>query len=85
MRKCQNAEPGTYGQECAKPAQWTATNKQGHNAAFCEQCKSTGTEAKRYGNWTEYSPTPATSPTCTHGKGFKCRQCWPIQYWITNP
>lgn len=23
------------------------------------------------------NPTPTTCPTCTHGKGFKCVQCWP--------
>ena len=83
--KCNNAEPGTYGHECGQPAQWTATNKQGHTAGFCDQCKNTGTETKRYSNWAEYKTDPAISPTCIHGKGFKCRQCWPIQYWRTNP
>ena len=33
----------------------------------------------------ETKQEPKASPTCQHGKGFKCRQCWPIQYWRTNP
>ena len=56
MRLCQNAEPGTYGHECGQPAQWTATNKQGHSAAFCDQCKQHGHEARTYSQWTPQEP-----------------------------
>jgi hypothetical protein len=54
MKRCQNAEPGTYGHECSKPAQWTATNNQGHTAGFCDQCKQQGHEARTYHQWTPY-------------------------------
>jgi hypothetical protein len=54
MKRCTNAEPGTYGHECSKPAQWTATNKQGHSAAFCDQCKQHGHEDRAYAQWTPY-------------------------------
>jgi hypothetical protein len=56
MKRCQNAEPGTYGHECSKPAQWTATNKQGHTAAFCDQCRQQGSEARTYSQWTPQEP-----------------------------
>ena len=54
MKRCQNAEPGTYSHECSKPAQWTATNAQGHRAGFCDQCKQHGHEARTYSQWTPY-------------------------------
>jgi len=54
MKQCQNAEPGTYGHECGKPAQWQATNANGHRAAFCDQCKQHGHEARAYNQWTPY-------------------------------
>lgn len=54
MKQCQNAGPGTYGHECGKPAQWTATNSQGHRAGFCDQCKATGHEARAYSQWTPH-------------------------------
>ena len=56
MKRCTNAEPGNYGHECGKPAQWTATNKQGHNAGFCDQCKQYGHEARTYSQWTPKEP-----------------------------
>jgi hypothetical protein len=55
--KCTNAEPGTYGHECGKPAQWTATKPSGHTSAFCTRCKHEGTEARAYTNWTTYGDT----------------------------
>jgi hypothetical protein len=60
MKQCQNAEPGTYGHECGKPAQWTATNRQGHAAGFCDQCKATGSEARNYSQWTPQEPQQCT-------------------------
>ena len=51
--KCQNAEPDTYGHECGKPAQWTAT-KNGHTAGFCDQCRQHGYEARTYSQWIPY-------------------------------
>lgn len=54
MKRCQNAEPGTCGHKCSKPAEWQATNKNGHTATFCDQCKQTGYEARTYSQWTPY-------------------------------
>ena len=54
MKRCQNAQPGTYGHECGQPAQWTATNSQGHTAGFCDQCKQHGHEARTYSQWNPY-------------------------------
>jgi len=60
MKRCTNAEPGTYNHECGKPAQWTATKRHGHSAAFCDQCKATGSEARAYTQWTK-EPQQCTS------------------------
>lgn len=54
MKRCTNAEPGTYGHECGKPAQWQATKPNGYSSTFCEQCRQHGTEASRYNQWTPY-------------------------------
>jgi hypothetical protein len=52
--KCTNAEPGTYGHECGKPAQWQAAKPNGYTSTFCDRCRQDGTEARAYGNWTPY-------------------------------
>ena len=49
--KCTNAEPGTYGHECNKPAQWQGTNRAGFTAHFCDECKRTGHEARIFSQW----------------------------------
>ena len=54
--KCTNAEPGTYGHECGKPAQWTAAKPNGYTSAFCTRCKHEGTEARTYSQWTPQEP-----------------------------
>jgi hypothetical protein len=54
MHKCTNAEPGTYGHECGKPAEWQATKQNGYQSHFCSQCKQDGTEAQAYRQWTPY-------------------------------
>jgi len=54
MKKCTNAEPGTYNHECGRPAQWTATKPNGFESAFCNQCKQHGTEAQQFNNWAPY-------------------------------
>jgi hypothetical protein len=48
--RCRNAEPGTYGHECGRPARWQAT-RQGRLAIFCDDCKRDGTEARYFSNW----------------------------------
>lgn len=40
MKRCQNAEPGTYGHECGQPAQWTATNRHGQFIAATKTGKA---------------------------------------------
>jgi hypothetical protein len=54
MKRCTNAEPGTYNHECGKPAQWQATKPDGYTSTFCDQCRKDGTEASRYNQWTPY-------------------------------
>ena len=49
--KCHNAEPGTYGHECGKPAQWLGTTPGGFAAGFCDDCKRNGHEARGMKDW----------------------------------
>jgi hypothetical protein len=53
--RCVNAQPGTYGHECGKPAAWIGTTAAGFAACFCSECKEGGFEAK---NVVEWSRTP---------------------------
>lgn len=46
--KCHNAEPGTFGHECGKPATWIGTARNGHRSGFCDDCKERGWEAPVY-------------------------------------
>lgn len=48
---CHNAEPGTYGHECGKPAKWLGTDRTGFTAGFCDDCKANGFEAKGKTGW----------------------------------
>lgn len=52
--KCHNAEPGTYGHECEKPAQWIGTSSNGHRSGFCDWCKKHGYEARGITRWEAY-------------------------------
>lgn len=47
--RCHNAEPGTYGHECGKPAEWLATLPSGRQSGFCGDCKTHGYEARTSG------------------------------------
>lgn len=49
--KCHNAEPGTYGHECGKPAVWLGTTPGGFFTGFCSACKEHGSEAARIRLW----------------------------------
>lgn len=53
--KCHNAEPGTYGHECSKPAQWLGIKPNGYRSGFCDHCRRHGYEAKDYTDWRPYS------------------------------
>jgi hypothetical protein len=43
---CHNAEQGTFGHECGKPATWIGTQETGFRSGFCDDCKAHGWEAK---------------------------------------
>lgn len=58
--KCHNAEPGTYGHECGKPATYLGTNAKGYTSGFCDTCKARGWEARGVVTW---SPCVATEAT----------------------
>lgn len=50
-KRCTNAQPGTYGHECGKPASWIGTTGTGFRACFCEHCKVEGHEARDVVSW----------------------------------
>ena len=49
--RCVNAEPGTYGHECSKPATWIGTKANGFHACYCSSCKEHGYEARDVVTW----------------------------------
>lgn len=49
--QCHNAEPGTYGHECGKPATWLGAFPSGMVSGFCSDCKARGTEARQCIAW----------------------------------
>lgn len=49
--KCHNAEPGTYGHECGKPATWLGVSRSGFVSGFCADCKARGWEARSCIAW----------------------------------
>lgn len=53
--KCHNANYGTFGHECGKPAVWLGTNpKTGWQSGYCDKCKREGDE--RFGRTWERHP-----------------------------
>ena len=52
--KCHNSEPGYYGQECGRPAVWTAESASGFRSGFCVRCRATGSEARGMHGWQPY-------------------------------
>lgn len=50
--RCINAEPGTFGHECGRPAALIGTKAAtGGQACFCAACKETGHDACGFGLW----------------------------------
>jgi hypothetical protein len=54
--KCHNANRGTYGHECGKPATWTASKPSTvfggtFTSMFCDRCKREGDEAREFSGW----------------------------------
>ncbi len=59
--RCINAEPGTYGHECGKPATCIGTRHDtGNEAAFCDDCAMNGHEGRRYANLRPIGLAPVT-------------------------
>jgi hypothetical protein len=54
--KCHNSNPGTFGHECGKPAQWIGTSASGFRSGYCVKCRATGSEARQCVKW-EPAPT----------------------------
>ncbi len=44
---CHNANSGTYGHECGKPATWIGVNRDGWASGYCSHCKKYGHEGMR--------------------------------------
>jgi hypothetical protein len=42
--RCHNSEPGTFGHECGKPAEYVGTNSNGFRTGFCAKCATEGFE-----------------------------------------
>ncbi len=53
--KCHNAEPGTYGHECGKPAVWVGEKVGGFRCGYCAKCRSSGYEARGVVSWQPYN------------------------------
>ena len=56
--KCHNAQSGTYGHECGKPATWIGTNLRGFSSGFCDWCKEHGDESLPLTHWQKYKENP---------------------------
>lgn len=57
--RCVNAEPGTYGHECSKPATCIGADAEtGAQACFCDDCAMNGSEGRRYANLQPIGPAP---------------------------
>lgn len=54
--KCHNADYGTYGHECSKPAVWIGTKASGFSSGFCDKCKNEGDEAREMVLWIPRTP-----------------------------
>ena len=49
--KCHNSEPGTYGHECGKKAEWIGVNHESFASGFCDKCKRLGYEGSKIKVW----------------------------------
>lgn len=77
--KCHNAEPGTWGHECSKPATWIGMTSTGFLSGFCVHCKQRGHEAKSVVEWAVFKSEDASDRTMLDGTplalgdtGFVC-------------
>lgn len=58
--KCHNANHGTFGHECGKPASWIGTKANGFRSGFCDRCKQDGDERHGFVAWEAIAPTTET-------------------------
>ena len=49
--KCHNAQIGTYGHECGRPATWLGIKNPRWGSGFCDECKEFGHERHEYLIW----------------------------------
>lgn len=49
--RCHNAQSGTFGHECGKPATWIGTKASGFRSGFCDHCKEHGDERHGFVAW----------------------------------
>ena len=59
--KCHNANRGTYGHECGKPAVWIGIKASGFTSGFCAHCRQYGDEAQGMSEWHRRSDFHFTS------------------------
>jgi len=52
--RCHNANRGTYGHECGKPATWLSESASGFSSGFCDRCKKDGDEARGRTGWRKH-------------------------------
>jgi len=52
MIKCTNANRGTYGHECGKPAEYVARRPSGYWTYYCDHCRQHGDEARKCDSFT---------------------------------
>lgn len=48
---CHNSEPGTFGHECGKPAEWIGTDGRDFAMGFCDHHKQHGHDATDVIEW----------------------------------
>ena len=64
--KCHNAQRGTYGHECRKPATWIGTHPSGFQTGFCDACKADGHESVDCVGWTRVDDMNANDESDHH-------------------
>lgn len=69
---CHNAELGTYGHECGKPAVWVGTKANGFKSGFCDDCKRRGYEARGYISWEACEAPAGYAAEYRDGDGILC-------------
>jgi len=58
--RCHNAQAGTFGHECGKPAVWVGTRADGFQCGFCDDCRQRGHEARAYVSWRPFAAIELT-------------------------